>query len=250
MSRAKGLIWMAAIGAAAAATAAGLPWLAGKVPWPVERALAGMLGGAPAGEPCQGQPPFQAGKNLDRLVARIYPLDREDTEVPIRVTVLPGNSVNAFAVLGGQIYIYDGLLQQARSPEELAGVLAHEIEHVRNRHIIQAMAVNLTTLGAVGAGDASAASRLAYLLLTMKFSRTQEEEADLGGLERLRRAQVDAAGFTAFFERAGKSAEPPAILSSHPGSEFRAQRAAQYRGYPVRPALDPNQWKVLVSMCH
>jgi len=120
---------------------------------------------------------------------------------------------------------------------------------VRNRHIIQAMAVNLATLGAAGSADPSAASRVAYLLLTMKFSRTQEEEADLGGLERLKRAQVDAAGFAAFFERAGKSAEPPAILSSHPTSEYRAQAAARYRGYPIRPVLDADQWKMLASMC-
>jgi predicted Zn-dependent protease len=71
----------------------------------------------------------------------------------------------------------------------------------------------------------------------------------VGGLERLRRAQVDAAGFAAFFERAGKSAEPPAIVSSHPASAFRAEMAARYRGYPVRPVLDAGQWKRLRSMC-
>jgi predicted Zn-dependent protease len=131
-------------------------------------------------------------------------------------------------------------------------VLAHEIEHVRNRHIIQGMAVNLLTLGAVGGaahGDPSAGSRLAYLLLTMKFSRQQEEEADTRGLERLRKAQIDAAGFRDFFERAQKMPEAPPIMSNHPSSAYRADLAARFSGYPVRPVLNPDAWRVLGAIC-
>ena len=249
MSKARGLAWVVAVCGAAAAAVPALPWLAGHVPWSVERVLAGVLGGAPGGESCAGraQPAAQAG--FDQLVARIYPLDAQDAQVPITVTVLRGKTVNAFATLGGHIYVFDGLIRQARSPEELAGVLSHEIAHVRQRHVIQGIAVNLATLGAVGGADPSTASRVATLLLTMKFSRTQEEEADRAGLERLRRAQVDASGFAAFFERAGRSPEPPAILSSHPDSADRAALAAQYRGYAVRPVLDPAAWTALGGIC-
>ncbi len=249
MSKARGLAWVVVVCAAAAATVPALPWLAGHVPWSVERFLAGVLGGAPGGEVCARHAPAAAQAAFDRLVARIYPIDARDAQVPITVTVLRGKAINAFATLGGHIYVFDGLIRQARSPEELAGVLAHEIAHVRQRHVIEGIAVSLATLGAVGGTDPSAASRMATVLLTMTFSRTQEAEADRDGLERLRRAQVDAAGFADFFDRAAKSPEPPAFLSSHPGSAERAALAAQYRGYGVRPLLDAAAWKAIGGIC-
>jgi predicted Zn-dependent protease len=247
-SKARGLLWLVLVIAAAAAMVPGLPWIARHVPWAMERALAGIVGGSPAGAEC-GSTQAASKQAFDRLVQRIYPLDAQDGRLPISVTVIHGKAVNAYAALGANIYVLDGLVAQAQTPEELAGVLAHEIEHVRNRHIIQGMAVNLFTLGAFGGADPSAGSRLAYLLLTMKFSRQQEEEADALGLERLRRAQVDAAGFRAFFERAQKLPEPPAFVSSHPASAQRAELAARYRDYPVRPVLNAADWQALKGIC-
>jgi predicted Zn-dependent protease len=252
MSKAKGLLWVAGVAVAAAIAVPGLPWLARHVPWFVERAVGGLIGAGPTDTPCTGHADPRSAALFERLVQRVYPLDADDAALPISIAVIPGKTVNAFATLGGHIFVFDGLLQKAQSPEELAGVLAHEIEHVRNRHIIQGMAVNLLTLGAVtGAahGDPSAGSRLAYLLLTLRFSRQQEEEADLRGLQRLKKAQVDAAGFQAFFDRAQKMSEPPQMLSNHPASDYRAQLAAQFRGYPVRPVLDDGDWPVFQAIC-
>jgi predicted Zn-dependent protease len=252
MSKAKGLLWVAAVGVAAAIAVPGLPWVARHTPWFVERALAGLIGAGPGVAACSGHFQSAAGADFEKLVKRIYPLDAADAELPITISVIPGKPVNAFASLGGHVYVFDGLIQQAQSPEELAGVLAHEIEHVRNRHVLQGVAVNLLTFGALAGaanGDPSAGSRLAYLLLTMKFSRQQEEEADLQGLGRLKKAQVDSAGFQAFFDRAQKMPEAPALLSSHPPSAYRAQLAAQFRGYPVQPLLDAGQWQVLQAIC-
>jgi predicted Zn-dependent protease len=83
----------------------------------------------------------------------------------------------------------------------------------------------------------------------MKFSRQQEEEADLQGLQRLQRAQIGAAGFQAFFDRAQKLPEAPPILSNHPPSAYRAQLAAQFQGYPVRAVLDQRQWQAVGAIC-
>jgi predicted Zn-dependent protease len=251
-SRTKGLLWLALVAAAAAAAVPALPWAARHAPWSVERALAGLIGGAPSSAACDAPSDPASTRALAKLVQRLYPLDAADAQLPISITVLHGKAVNAYAALGGHIYVFDGLIAQARSPEELAGVLAHEIEHVRNRHILQGIAVNLLALGAVGGAtgaDPSAGSRLAYLLLTMKFSRQQEEEADAQGLQRLARAQVDAAGFRAFFERAQKMPEPPPILSSHPASAQRAELAAHATGYPSRPVLDAVEWQALRGIC-
>jgi hypothetical protein len=251
-SKTRGLLWVLATVALAAGAAVGLPHAARHMPWRVERWMAGILGSGPAGAPCQGAGQPGAIDALEALVRRIDPVFPGDRTVPISVDVIPGDTVNAYASLGGHIHVFDGLLQQTQSPEELAGVLAHEIEHVRNRHIIQDVAVKLLTISALKVvlpGDHSGEAQAAYLLLTLRFSRQQEDEADRLGLQRLQAAQVDAAGLQRFFARARAMPSPPAILSSHPSDDSRAELAAQFRGYPVRPVLDGPQWQALRNLC-
>jgi predicted Zn-dependent protease len=249
-SKAKGLLWVLGAVAFAAAAAWSLPDLARQVPWPVERWLGGIAGAVPDAHLCRGRP--AASALLERLVRRIDPVLPGDEAIPVTVEVVRGKTVNAYATLGGRIYVFEGLLAQARSPEELAGVLAHEIEHVRNRHIIQGLAVNLATLEALRVivpGGEAVRSRLAYTLLSLQFSRQQEAQADELGLARLRAAQVDAAGLEQFFARAGRLAEAPPFLSNHPSSELRRALAAQARGYPTRPVLAPEEWVTLGEIC-
>jgi predicted Zn-dependent protease len=251
-SKTRGLLWLAAAALFTAAMVFGLPVIAKHTPWRVERWLAGVFGGTPAAAPCKGRTQAGSFEQFQRVVKRIYPLDAEDSALPITIDVIPGKTVNAYATLGGHIYVFDGLLQQAKSAEELAGVLAHEIEHVRNRHIMQGVAVNLLTFGAFAValpGDPTAGSQIAYLLLSLKFSRQQEHEADEAGLQRLRTARVDAAGLQNFFTRAEKMAAPPQILSNHPANEARAELAARFRGYASEPVLTDAEWKTLVAIC-
>jgi predicted Zn-dependent protease len=250
-SKSKGLLWVGIAIVVAAAAAIGLPGMAKHVPWPVERWLAGIHGGASVKSACQGRNHPESLALFRKLVQRIYPLAPGDGMLPITVDVVPGKTVNAYATLGGHIYVFDGLVRQAQSPDELAGVLAHEIEHVRNRHIIQGVAVNLFTLGAlkIMLPGGHADSQIAYMLLTLKFSRQQEHEADVMGLERVRMARADAAGFQQFFARAEKMPSPPQIISNHPASELRAELAARFRGYPVEPIMDQNEWGMLQTIC-
>jgi predicted Zn-dependent protease len=218
----------------------------------MERWMAGALGVAQLNIPCAGRSQPESLALFEQLVKRIYPLYPEDGTIPITIDVIPGRTVNAFATLGGHIYVFEGLLKRAQSADELAGVLAHEIEHVRNRHVIQGVAVSLLTLGALKGGmlgDQEAGSGIAYHLLTLKFSRQQEYEADEMALERLQMAHVDAAGFRQFFERAEKMPSPPQILSSHPANEFRSELAARFRGYPVDPVMDQKKWSILAAIC-
>jgi predicted Zn-dependent protease len=248
-SKVRGLLWVLLAAVLAAGAALALPWAARRVPWSVERGLGDAVGFLPPGQPCSGQ--ARASALFDALVARIYPVLADDADIPLKVEVIHGKTVNAFAALGGRVYVFEGLIDQARSPEELAGVLAHEIEHVRNRHVIQGVAVDLLTLEGLRLalpGDPQD-TRLAHLLLNLQFSRGQEAEADEKGLERLRRAQVDAAGFEQFFARAQAAPAPPQFLSSHPSNEARRALAARLRGYPVRPVLEPGQWEVLSAIC-
>jgi beta-barrel assembly-enhancing protease len=246
------LMWVLVAVGVAAGMVLGLPRLARHVPWSAERWLAGIVGTAPPGAVCRGQDPPESKAAFDKLVRRIYPLSADDNAVPITVDIVRGSTVNAMATLGGHVYVFEGLLKQAGSPEELAGVLAHEIEHVRNRHIIQGLIVNLLSLQALRivlpGGDPSSA-RIAHLLLNLQFSRQEEAEADEKGLERLRSAQVDASGFEQFFARAQQMPSPPPILSNHPSNESRKALAARFRGYVSRPILDPAEWKTLSAIC-
>lgn len=244
---------MLAAALAAALAVEALPLLARHVPWSVERWLARALPQPEVEAPCRGTRDPRALELWNRLVARLYPLDAQDRGLPIRIDPIPGPTVNAFATLGGHIYVFQGLIEQAQSADELAGVLAHEIEHVRNRHVLQAMAVDLLTVlaveSAVPGGGSAAAARLAYFFVTLKFSRRQEAEADALGLQRLRAAHVGSSGFAQFFERASKMPAPPEILDNHPASESRAQLAAQSRGYPIEPIMSASDWRALQTIC-
>lgn len=246
--QAKGLAWLLAAGLLAFGLAAGLPFFAARVPWSVERAMGRALGEGVSAQVCSEGPPA-ATASLRKLVARLYPLDAADAAMPISVEVVSGETINAFASLGGRIYVYDGLLQQAESPEELAGVLAHEMEHVRRRHIIQGFAVRLLTAGALRAVFSGQASSLGGLFLNLSFSRQEEREADEGGLARLSRARIDASGFAHFFERMEKKGSLPAILSDHPADAGRAALARRYEGRPSTPVLSAEEWSALRSIC-
>jgi beta-barrel assembly-enhancing protease len=246
-SKAKGLLWVLGALVLAGVAAVSLPVLVRHVPWPVEEWLGGAIGLVPPGQVCDAHPESLAA--LDALVARIYPISKDDI-APVSVRLIRGETVNAFATLGGRVYVFQGLLEQARTPEELAGVLSHEIEHVRNRHILQGFVVGLATFQALriaippGGGD-----QVARELLSLQFSRDQEGEADEKGLERLRAAQVDARGFEDFFERAAKLPSAPAIVSSHPSSDVRRELAQRFRDYPTRPVLDAREWRALSGIC-
>lgn len=247
----KGLLWLAAAGALAVGLLYGIPLAARHVPWRVEGWLGRAAGGIP-GAPC-GEGKTEETVALHKLVQRIFPIYPDDIDVPVRVSVLRGPTVNAFATLGGRIYVFDGLIQQAESPEELAGILAHEIEHVRNRHIIQGAIVNLGTAKALeliftGGSNAD----LTGLLLNLRFTREEEYEADDKGLQRLRQAKVDAAGLGRFFERMrakGQGGDSIALLSSHPPDELRAQLVAHYAGYAAKPVMDAAEWRELKAIC-
>jgi predicted Zn-dependent protease len=147
------------------------------------------------------------------------------------VTVVTNNAVNAMALPGGSVIVYTGLLKQAESPEEVAGVLAHEINHVLLRHGVESMVQSVGVMALVVVllgnqqGLIGVLERLGIQLTTMKFSREKETEADLQGLHLLHQANISPAGMIQFFERLAKTeGGPVALLSTHPMSAERAAR--------------------------
>ncbi len=130
-------------------------------------------------------------------------------------------SLNAFAVPGGIVVVHTGLIEAADSADELAGVLAHEVEHVEQRHSLKAMVqqAGLRLAVAVLIGDLGMAGQAAGQLSGLSFSRDSEREADTRGLQRLVSAGIDPDGMLRIFAKldAGHGGQaPPAWLSSHP----------------------------------
>lgn len=167
-----------------------------------------------------------------RAVARRLVGVAPGPKYPYSFAVANYREINAFALPGGPVWINRGVLQTATNESQLAGVLAHEIAHIAQRHaadrLTRATAANLA-LGGLGAllgnsGGASAARMAAGLLANgwmLTFSRDHEAEADRVGLQMLRRAGWDGRGMVELFEilRKESGRDPHAVeafFSSHP----------------------------------
>ena len=149
------------------------------------------------------------------------------------ITVVKSPVVNAFALPGGSVVVFTGLIKEAKSPEEVAGVLGHEINHVLQRHGMERIVktLGIVAVAAIVFGDQQGliglARQLGIEIVTLKYNRDQETEADLTGIRLLHKAKVDPAGMIAFFERLAQSEKEQQrveLLSTHPMSTSRAAR--------------------------
>jgi len=154
-----------------------------------------------------------------------------DDPYRFEVTVVRSDVVNAFALPGGYVVVFTGLLRKAESGEEVAGVLSHELNHVLQRHGLERVVkqVGLMTVLSILLGDQQGliglTKQIGGELLTLKFGRAQETEADVAGLRLLHRARIDSNGLVQFFERmAEQQHEPIEMLSTHPMSAARVER--------------------------
>jgi predicted Zn-dependent protease len=143
--------------------------------------------------------------------------------------------VNAFAGPGGVVVVYSGLIAKTDSAEELAGVLAHEIQHVEGRHTLQAMvhSAGWAAILAVTLGDLSAISGvLIHQVGNLRHSRKLEREADIGGVKALARAGISPTAMTQFFGKLAAEQKKAGsdvgfeLLSTHPATEDRVAEVA------------------------
>ncbi|MDD2801889.1 MAG: M48 family metallopeptidase [Methylococcales bacterium] len=154
-------------------------------------------------------------------------------------------AVNAFALPGGIIVVNSGLLKHADTPNELAAVLAHEVQHVEQRHALQNMmnSAAMATVVLVVLGDANAVVMMvAHQLSSQYFSRQVESDADLKGVQLLNDKHIDTRGMVSFFKKleagfdqpkepkASKeaSSEVSSWLSSHPDTLARIATIESY----------------------
>ena len=144
------------------------------------------------------------------------------------------NTINAFALPGGQVFITTALLSRFDSADQVAGVLSHEIVHVLARHSAQRIAQNELTNGLVGAvgvasGDASASQTAAMVaqLVNMQYGRGDELESDTLGVCLMRSAGYDPEAMIDVMnvlEEASGGAQQPEFFSTHPNPQNRIQQ--------------------------
>ena len=147
------------------------------------------------------------------------------------ISVVKNDVVNAFALPGGYVIVFTGLLEQAKSGEEVAGVLSHEFNHVLERHALERIVKQLGVVTVIGIifgdqrGLTGVMKQVGTELLSLKFGRAQETEADVTGLQLLHRARIDPAGMISFFQRLSEQEQGRVEwLSTHPMSAARAER--------------------------
>ena len=173
----------------------------------------------------------------DRIAAaarRLHPeiADLFDWEV---VLIDDDDVVNAWALPGGKMAVYTGILPYTQTPDGLAAVMGHEAAHAIARHggenLTRQGLVNLVLIGASAAVDDEdgvyiAAAASAYGLLgETAFSRSQESEADELGLFIAADAGYDPREAIGLWERmGGRGGEPPEFISTHPNSRTRIER--------------------------
>lgn len=167
---------------------------------------------------------------------------------PFKWHVADDPAINAFALPGGHIVVFTGLIRSADSAEEVAGILAHEAEHVLRRHSLKGMIHQLgwrIVLALLIGDEGGRIGKVAAELQVLRFGRDQESEADLKGLALLKETKIDPIGMITFFDRLSKKegASIP-LLSTHPGSADRAEalRAEINRLGPWKSEPLPYDW--------
>ncbi|HEY5648784.1 MAG TPA: M48 family metallopeptidase, partial [Nitrospiria bacterium] len=185
-----------------------------------------------------------------------------DQPYTFRVYVVDDPMFNALAAPGGHIIIFRSLLEESANAEELAGVLAHEIQHVLKRHSTKAMLEQASTAVLVSAvaGDPSGAVALAVegavTLGRLNHSRESEAEADEEGLKILLEAGINPEGMIAFFEKVrdmgGEIPEVLKFLSTHPDTSDRIRdlrSAVRGSKREFTPLPQNDDWESIRSMC-
>lgn len=190
---------------------------------------------------------------VERIVGTLMPPGR--SKYTYRVKVTKNDDVNAFAAPGGYIVVNTGLLEKTRNAEELAGVLAHEIQHVEKRHTTRGLLRQLSLQLLISAltGDTGQLGQVlgaAGTLGTLGYQRGDEAEADREGMALMQQARLDPKGMVGVFELLAREGNdmPRGLeyLSSHPATGERMaemKRLAAKATYAPVPLLGELDWR-------
>ena len=194
---------------------------------------------------------------LEKLVSRLVPLD---SEYVFQVEVVDSGLVNAIAFPGGNILLFRGLLEKSPSADAIAGVLAHEMQHVFQRHGTENLLnqVALSGLFKLLTVEANAIAETLFAgvrtLSLLKYTRELETEADALALQLLYQAGVDPVEMLAMFQvLKNHSSSLPESISTHPDMTSRMEKLEiiidQKPDFVNTPVLSEQSWESLQNIC-
>lgn len=201
----------------------------------------------------------------------------EDDQFQYQIHIINDPMVNAMALPGGHLYFFKGLIEKSESPEEVLGVLAHEMAHVESRHSVRQLQKSIGMVflshlifgslfeGIEALEGAEIVADVVTGALFLKHSREFESDADDEGLKRLEKAQIDPLGLAQFFQRLEAEAKQDSSsalgegvksleswVSTHPSHSQRVKRIQAFTNRPHRPNnrdLSFYQWGRLKKSC-
>jgi predicted Zn-dependent protease len=214
-------------------------------------------GGAGTAFECGAADPEQPGRAaLNKLIGRMEAA--AGLPIPLKTAVVRRSEANAVALPGGHIYVFQGLVTRAQSPDELAGVIAHEIGHVAHRDGTRSVlqSAGLSFLFGMLLGDFTGGGVVVIAARTVvqsAYSREVEAAADDYGVRLMASIGGDVRAFAAILERIAGAIEPGVkILLDHPQVKDRVaaiNAAAERLPAERRPLLSPPEWAALKRIC-
>jgi len=200
----------------------------------------------------------EAARILNDMTHRMMVAANVTHRDEIWITIVDAQFPNAFALPDDSIIVTDELIQLARHPDELTGVLAHEIAHVERNHVmknvIRQMGAGVffdIVFGGAGAGQAIAV--VSVNLAGLRYTRGDEEDADARGLDYLDAAGINSGGLAQLFgrlqEEEGSLADIPTMLSTHPATPARAAAARARARQGLEPSLNDREWRIVRQAC-
>jgi predicted Zn-dependent protease len=160
----------------------------------------------------------------------------DDKQYDYRFYILRDSSINAFTIAGGHIFIFEGLIKFSQTPEELAAIIAHEIGHAEKKHIAKKLSKDLgieliTTI--LGGGNDNMVKEAGKLLLSKRFDRSYEREADRFATELLEKSNISPYKMVDFFHRLDKKGysynKELELVMTHPHNDSRIKDILNYQ---------------------
>lgn len=225
----------------------------------MDRQVRTMLDTGNSGQPfeCGLSDPEKAGRAaLDRLIGKLE--TAAGLPIPLKAATVRKRDANAIALPGGHIYVFEGLIRQSRSPDELAGVIAHEIGHVAHRDGTRSLlqAAGLSFLFGMLLGDFTGGGLVVIAARTVvqsAYSRDVEEAADRFSVSLMTRANGDPRALATILDRITGAAAPGSkILLDHPRTKDRVtaiNAAASASPSKIAPLMSAADWAALQRIC-
>lgn len=198
-------------------------------------------------------------KTIDSLVARVCVANHIDKK-DIQVHILESDEVNAFALPGGHLVIYSSLIEATDNPEELTGVIAHEIAHIQLHHVVKKLIkeIGISAIFAVTAGgNKTVIKQMGNILSSTAFDRQFEQGADMQAVEYLINANIHPKSLADFLqklaEKENNSLKYLTWVSTHPNTEERAKyilKQSSNKKITAKPIFSPQTWKRLKKEIH